>query len=171
MACFLWSKDPLVGADDGRNSGWAGAVAYNQAVVVSASYDRFSNKSLRHKQFHQEFLERGLILRRGAPHLTRRGKAHVALPTEELTLGSWLRLRRVKSRGSRPLCGVKSETRSSSSPTSALRESLSPGANQRDGGGGLLAPLASRPGDDWAAVALGCGTGRTWAACPVLLAV
>jgi hypothetical protein len=58
--CETWvrSKDPLVGADDGRNSGWAGAIAYNQAVVVSASYDRFSNNSLRHKQFRQEFLER-----------------------------------------------------------------------------------------------------------------
>jgi len=42
------------------------------------------------------FLWRGLILRRGAPHLTRRGKAHAALPTQELTLRSWLRLRRVK---------------------------------------------------------------------------
>jgi len=37
------SVDPLLGADDERNSPWAGARVYNHACVVSASYDRSVN--------------------------------------------------------------------------------------------------------------------------------
>jgi hypothetical protein len=35
--------DPLLGADDGRNSPCGGARVYNDARAVSASYDRSAN--------------------------------------------------------------------------------------------------------------------------------